>query len=123
MSRLPPIPKTFTAIIAERKFVLRSGNKERHVRLQIGMPTRDVPTVSGLDWRCPFRLLGPSRRRRLLQGYGVDSLQSLIHALSLIEYELAAVEQQHHEPLLWLEELSHGFPEIQLASSLQPSVA
>ena len=123
MSRLPPIPKTFTAVIAERKFVLRTGNKLRHVRLQIGAPTCDVPTVSGFDWRCPFRFTGASRGKHSLQGYGVDSLQSLVHALSLIEHELAAVEQQSEERLLWLGELPHGFPEIRLASSPQSNVA
>lgn len=115
MGRLPPVPKSFTPVIAERRLVVETGRKKRNVRVQLGTPTRDVSTVRGFDWRCPVRISGASRHRRILHAFGVDSLQSLVHALKLIENELATFGAQSDARVLWLGEPWHGFPHIELA--------
>lgn len=119
MGRMPPIPKGFTAVLAERELVLRGGGKDRKICLQIGTPIQDVLTVSGRDWRCPFRITDLAGNKRTLQAYGIDSLQSLFHALSLVERELARIERDYGEQLRWLGDLPHGCPKIDLASLTQ----
>jgi len=116
MPKLPAIPKGFTSVIAERRLILESSDARRKLCIQIGAPIQDVPTVSGFDWRCPIRFAG-LRRRRALQACGVDSLQSVVHALFLIQSELRGIEQDGRSRLIWLDEHGHGFPHIELTSS------
>ena len=122
MPKLPPVPKTFTSVIAERRLSVPSSRGNRTLRIQIGEPIQDVPTVAGLDWRCPIRFTGHSARRRVLQAFGADSLQSLVHALKLIQAELASIEQSQGTRLLWFDEPGHGFPHIELPPAF-PNVA
>lgn len=122
MKKLPTVPKNLTEVIAERLFFVESPGVRRRFRIQIGAPIQDVPTVSGFDWRCPIRFTGHPARRRSAQGFGVDSLQSLVHALKIIETELASIARTAETRLLWLDEHWHGFPRIELASPI-PDVA
>jgi hypothetical protein len=113
MPKLPPVPKTFTSVIAERTLSVRSPGGSRALRIQIGAPIQDVPTVSGFDWRCPVRFTG---QRRVLQAYGADSLQSLVHALKFIQVELTSIEREPGTRLLWFDELGHGVPHFELST-------
>lgn len=114
MSKLPPIPKTFTAVLAERELTMKAHGKHYTIHLKIGTPVQDVPTASGLDWRCPFVIRGIAQSERPIQAYGIDSLQCLIHALALVEVELTSIEREFGEQLFWLEDLPHGCPKIDL---------
>ena len=53
---------------------------------------------------------------RTLHGFGSDSLQSLVHALKIIQRELAGIEKQSGVRLLWFGLPWHGFPEIRFNS-------
>ena len=117
MPKLPPVPKTFTSVIAERRLSVESPSGSRAVRVQIGAPIQDVPTVSGFDWRCPIRFTGHSSRRRTFQAFGADSLQSLIHAIKLIQTELDSIERSPNTRLFWFDELAHGVPYFELSTT------
>lgn len=110
--KLLPIPRNFTPTIAKRDLILVSDGKRRQVTVRLGQPVQDVPTVSGLDWRCPIQITG-LRKRRMPPGIGVDSLQALVHALKVVEAELNAAKGR--AKFLWLEDPGDGMPEIQLA--------
>jgi len=118
MKKLPPIPKSFTSPIAERRLVVETTGAPRNLRVELGAPIQDVPTVCGFDWRCPIRFSGHSAYRRTLHAFGADSVQSLAHALMLIHAELTAIEQTPGTHLSWLAGKSHGFPRVELARSL-----
>ena len=122
MPKLPPVPKTFTTVIAERRLSVESSTRSRALRIQIGAPIQDVPTVSGFDWRCPIRFTGHSASRRAVQACGVDSLQSLVHAFKLVEMEIASIEQSPGTRVRWFDTLSHGVPHFELPTMV-PKVA
>ena len=118
MKKLPPIPNTFTSPIAERRLVVETTGARRNLRVELGAPIQDVPTVCGFDWRCPIRFSGHSAYRRTLHAFGADSVQSLAHALMLVHAELTAIEQTLGTRLAWLGGQSHGFPCVELAPLL-----
>ena len=122
MPKLPPVPKTFTNVIAERRLIIETPKRPRTIRVQIGAPIQDVPTVSGLDWRCPIRISGHSAHRRVVHAFGVDSLQSLVHALKLIHSELAFIERSSGKRLFWFNSPDYGIPDFEL-STTSPNVA
>lgn len=107
---LAPIPTTSTPMIAWRTLMFATKRKRQRVQIRIGRPVRDVPTVGGLDWRCPISITGHTRGSR--QGLGVDSLQALVHALKLVEIELDARARDCDGRFEWLGAPWHGLPEI-----------
>lgn len=111
--QLPPIPRSSTPLIAQRTLVFVGRRRRERVQVRIGTPVRDVPTAGGLDWRCPVSIT-KSPRRRPLQGFGVDSLQALIHALKIVDIELRARERDRKGRFEWLGARWHGVPEIRL---------
>lgn len=111
---LAPILTGLTSVIAERNLILPVDGKRRRIRIEIGQPVQDVETAGGLDWRCPVRISGRALRRDV-QGFGIDSLQALIHALKLVETEIGAIEKATAESFQWLGEPWHGIPKIRLA--------
>jgi hypothetical protein len=116
---LPPIPTTSTPVIAARTLMFVTKKKRQRVHIRIGQPVRDVPTAGGIDWRCPISITGLPKRTAP-QGYGVDSLQALIHALKLVEVEIGALARNTRGRFEWLGELWHGLPVISV--SLPPNV-
>ena len=111
---LPPIPTTFTATIASRTLMFVTKRKRQRIHIRIGQPVRDVPTVGGLDWRCPISVTGLPKRTTP-QGHGVDSLQALIDALKAVEVEIGARARQSGARFEWLGERWHGLPEIRIS--------
>jgi uncharacterized protein DUF6968 len=111
---LPPIPTTSTPVIAARTLMFVTKKKRQAVHIRIGQPVRDVPTVGGLDWRCPISMTGLKKSRRP-QGIGVDSLQALIDALKAVEVEIDARARNSGGRFEWLGAPWHGLPEISLS--------
>jgi hypothetical protein len=101
-------------MIALRNLTLVTKRKRQRVQIRIGQPVRDVPTAGGLDWRCPISITGFPKGLRP-QGIGVDSLQALIHALKLVEIEIAARTRDSDSRFEWLGEPWHGLPAIRLS--------
>ena len=111
---LPPIPTTSTPMIAARTLTFVTKRKRQRVQIRIGRPVRDVPTVGGLDWRCPVSMTGLRKSRRP-QGLGVDSLQALIDALKAVEVEIDARARASGGRFEWLGASWHGLPAIRLS--------
>lgn len=102
MENLPPIPEGFTRCIAARAYELVSASGTLAVWVEVGEPIQDVPTVAGLDWRCPVKInYGEHILER--QALGVDSFQCLYLAMAvLIPNELEAMAEQAGGKVLWL---------------------
>jgi len=111
LAELPPIPMHFTRAIAERSLALVADGERRPLILRIGEPVRDVPTVSGNDWRCPVHIDGLDDQK-LSPGIGVDSLQALVHALKSAQAYMAFLERETGGTLLWLDHPGHGLPDV-----------
>jgi len=72
------------ATIAERQFAGHDGGKPCLISVKIGKPFQDEDQEG---WYCPYSITsGPNQR--LFYGAGVDSLQALRIAISMIEADL-----------------------------------
>jgi hypothetical protein len=92
MSSLPPIPMTFTPVVASREFDLVQTGVRQKLVIEIGMPIQDVETINGYDWRCPVRIRhGDTLRER--RACGVDSFQALQLAMRLMQDEVEQIAQ------------------------------
>lgn len=75
-----------TSTIAERKIdCVSPSGKAGFLRVQIGRPVRD-PDPKG-DWYCPIRIRGIGKDR-VHMFFGVDALQALQMALSILDTEV-----------------------------------
>ncbi|QIB65713.1 DUF6968 family protein [Kineobactrum salinum] len=94
MTELPPIPTEFTSVIASRECEVARNGVCSKVLFEIGMPIQDVPTVAGLDWRCPIRT---SEDIQIVERYacGVDSFQAIHNALRIVQSEIDAIAKCH----------------------------
>ncbi|HLJ30792.1 MAG TPA: hypothetical protein VKY85_29080 [Candidatus Angelobacter sp.] len=91
-------------IIAERQLEgLEDGNVRRLI-VRIGKPFRDEENEG--CWYCPYSI-ETSGNRRLFYGAGVDSLQALRIAISMIEADLASTYAQLS--LTWMGQRDLGF--------------
>lgn len=65
----------------------------------------DNPRPAGNDWRCNFRLV---RAKRTQHGhaYGVDGVQALLGAFSVIRTMVDRLDERH----FWVATDDHGFP-------------
>ena len=92
---LPPIPTSFTTVVAMREFEAVVGDEPTTVLFEVGAPTQDVETVTGFDWRSPVRITaGDTVRQR--QACGVDSFQALQLALTIVDNEAKAMSEGPH---------------------------
>lgn len=78
-----------TEIVAQREFELRSDDGSVSVIVSFGRPA-PIPENTNGDWYCPWRIEGPKGTRELFAG-GVDSLQALLLAISMVRSELKFV--------------------------------
>jgi hypothetical protein len=92
------------AMIAERQLEGRENGKVCSVTVRIGKPFPDEEGQG--SWYCPYSIEAGSTRR-LFYGAGVDSLQALRIAISMIEAELTS--KFGHLGLTWLGERDLGF--------------
>lgn len=91
MTALPPIPSTFSRAIATRVLTVVRDGRAAELRIEIGQPLQDVPTVTGQDWRCPLRLQEDGGEIRLRSACGIDAYQALRLAFDLVAQELAEI--------------------------------
>jgi hypothetical protein len=90
-------------VIAERQLEGHENGKACSVTVKIGKP---VPDEGGEgSWYCPYSIEAGSTRR-LFYGAGVDSLQALRIAISMIETELTSTFR--HLNLRWMCESDLG---------------
>ena len=75
-----------TEIVAQRKFELSRDDGSATVIVSFGQPA-PIPDNTNGDWYCPWRIEGPNGTRELFAG-GVDSLQALLLAISMVRSEL-----------------------------------
>lgn len=97
-------------VIATRTLTLLNPAGDSHiVRICIGAPSQDASL--GGDWVCDLDVEGLSGQwpKRL---YGVDSVQSLVHALAIVSVMLDSHVRDSGATFDWLESGSHGFPQI-----------
>jgi len=90
--------------IAERQLVGRENGRECNVIVRIGTPFHDENNQS--SWYCPYSIEVGSTQR-LFYGAGVDSVQALRIAISMIETELTNTFR--HLDLRWMGESDLGF--------------
>jgi hypothetical protein len=89
-------------MIAERALEGRENDKRCDVIVRLGMPIEDNQGA----WYCPYSIEAGSTRR-LFYGAGVDSLQALRIAISMVEAELTSTFR--HLDLKWMGERELGF--------------
>ena len=104
---MDPIPQHYTETIAKRTFEAATKGSKRPIVVEIGTPINDVPTVDGLDWRCPVKV--SSRPDINVQSAcGIDSIQALELACKHLIYILAKQALNRGETLtLWGEPLKN----------------
>lgn len=89
---LPPVPSSFTSVMAARDFVIRTDTDEVQLRVEIGEPRQDVMTTTGTDWRCPVRVtIGHDSSTDACMG--VDSLQALLVAIRFTRSKLESIAE------------------------------
>lgn len=101
MKSLPPVPNTFTSVVASRYFELNDPTDSQGLLLEIGLPLQDVVTASGIDWRCPIRVTGAGLER-VVSVCGVDSFQALHQAFNWVTAEVQRRERDTGLQLLFL---------------------
>ena len=77
----------------------------------------DKPIAHGNDFRCDYRIIFPTRKRRA-HGYGVDEIQALTLAMQRAHMDLLSAPERQNAKLLWLDMEELGLPP---PSNVQPS--
>jgi hypothetical protein len=91
-------------VIAERQLEGRENGNVRPLTVRIGKPFRDEENED--CWYCPYSI-ETGGNRRLFYSAGVDSLQALRIAISMIEADLTSTYAQLD--LTWMGERDLGF--------------
>ena len=92
-------------VIAERQLEYRTADGTVHLhQVRIGRPVRN-----NTDWRCDYEIAGPVANRRFYQ-VGVDAMQALALAITIIPDELHALERTLGGSFVWLGKSKLGFP-------------
>lgn len=86
--------KDVGVVIVSRELML-DGQKK--VQVLIGKPR---PFPNGDDWYCPHQTVGRGSGK-VRYGAGVDAIQALIHALSMIGAELYCSDEYRDDRLIW----------------------
>lgn len=117
MNTLPPVPNTFTHVVASRMFESSNPTNPRYLLLEIGLPIQDVVTASGNDWRCPIRVT-ETELESVVSVCGVDSFQALHQAFRWVTAE---VQKREHDTGLQLLFLGMPYdPETHLPKTATP---
>jgi hypothetical protein len=77
------------------KIETEDGEKEVPVRFYLPIPSEN-------DWECEYEIDWPAGVRRF-KAYGIDSVQSLSHALQMVGAELYTSDAHRSGKLIWLE--------------------
>ena len=89
-----------TEVIAHREYEFTGSEGHVSVVASIGRPAL-MPDAPYGDWYCPLRIAGPQIDRESYVG-GVDSVQALLLAISMMRVELQLIAL--HGSLTWLEQ-------------------
>ena len=76
-----------TDIIAQRTFAISRPEGSQNLVLSIGKPAL-FPEDPNRNWYCPWMIDGPEELARKRYAGGVDGLQALLLAISMISVEL-----------------------------------
>lgn len=96
-------------VVAERDLVfepLECGQPPVTVRFRLGRPTR-----SGVEWFCPFEVIGLGDTR-VEAAYGADSVQALLLALAKLRVVLGALALEHRGRLEFAGRVGPGIPSL-----------
>ena len=92
-------------VIAERQLEFRASDGSVHLHdVRLSRPAR-----ADVDWRCEYEISGPLANKRFYQ-VGVDAMQALTLALTIIPDELQALERALGGSFVWLGNAQLGFP-------------
>ena len=94
-----------TEPIARREYVFSTADRVTSVVAQLGKPAPFPDPPHSGDWYCPWSIQGPDGLRELHAG-GVDSLQSLLLAISGLRADLRAIARKGN--LTWLDHQDLG---------------
>lgn len=104
-------------VVAMRELVLKDKDGDQPVTVRIGMPQ---PFDDGHDYYCPFEINGIGETTVQRAG-GVDAVQALQLAMTMIGITLYASEEAAAGQLRWLDEYGDlGFPVQEGAEDLLP---
>jgi hypothetical protein len=91
---MPPTLENIGELIATRTLTLDGITP---AKVLIGKPQ---PMPDGPDWYCPYPTQGIGSGR-VFYGAGVDEVQALIHALSMVGAELYCSDEYRDGRLIW----------------------
>ena len=86
--------KDVGVVIATREFTL---DKDQKVEVLIGKPER---CQDGVDWYCPYQKIGIGSGR-VMRAQGVDAVQALVLALTMLGAELYCSKEYEAGRLSW----------------------
>jgi hypothetical protein len=84
-------------VILNRIFKIETEDGEKEVPICFYLPIQSED-----DWECEYEIDWPTGLRRF-KAYGIDSVQSLSHALQMVGAELYTSDAHRSGKLMWLE--------------------
>ena len=84
-------------VILNRTLGLETESGEKEVQINFYLPTEQQE-----DWECEYEICWPAGVRRF-KAHGIDSVQSLSHALQMVGAELYTSDAHRSGKLMWLE--------------------
>lgn len=94
-----------TEVIARREYEITRPEGQASCVVSIGTPA-PIPDDPQCNWYCPWQIVSPDWSREFYAG-GVDSLQALLLAISIVRVHLQS-DSSRSETLTWLGEESLG---------------
>jgi hypothetical protein len=91
-------------VILNRTLIIETESGEKEVQINFYLPTQQQE-----DWECEYEICWPAGVRRF-KAHGIDSVQSLSHALQMVGAELYTSDVHRSGKLTWLERgAGYGF--------------
>jgi hypothetical protein len=84
-------------VILNRTLKIETEDGEKEVPIKFYLPIQGRE-----DWVCEYEISWPAGVRRF-KAHGIDSVQSLSHALQMVGAELYTSDAHRSEKLMWLE--------------------
>jgi Domain of unknown function (DUF6968) len=88
-------------VILNRTLKIETEDGEKEVPIKLYLPTQGREDW-GEDWVCEYEIGWPAGVRRF-KAQGIDSVQSLSHALQMVGAELYTSDAHRSGKLIWLE--------------------
>jgi len=87
-------------VVAKRKYTLATPTGSSEIDLTIGKPFPSPEVQDGTEYICPFSI-SHDKSTRFQFAAGIDSLQSLLLALSAVKAEVGRMAKGYHASLNW----------------------